>query len=35
VADAVHVVGFDPIPKLVDYLLKRAGLAAYAGAARA
>jgi D-alanine-D-alanine ligase-like ATP-grasp enzyme len=26
VADAVHVVGFDPIPRLVDYLLVRAGL---------
>jgi hypothetical protein len=27
VADAVNVVGFDPVPKLVDYLLMRAGLA--------
>jgi hypothetical protein len=34
VADAVHVVGFDPIPRLVDYLLRRAGLAEYARASR-
>ena len=27
VADAPNVVGFDPIPKLVDYLMMRAGLA--------
>jgi hypothetical protein len=27
VADAPRVVGFDPTPKLVDYLWKRAGLA--------
>jgi hypothetical protein len=27
VADAPNVVGFDPIPKLVDYLMVRAGLA--------
>jgi hypothetical protein len=27
VADAPHVVGFDPIPKLVDCILRRAGLA--------
>jgi glutathione synthase/RimK-type ligase-like ATP-grasp enzyme len=26
VADAVNVVGFDPIPRLVDYLVRRAGL---------
>jgi hypothetical protein len=26
VADAPHVVGFDPVPKLVDYILVRAGL---------
>jgi hypothetical protein len=26
VADAPNVVGFDPIPKLVDYLIRRAGL---------
>jgi hypothetical protein len=26
VADAPNVVGFDPVPKLVDYLLVRAGL---------
>jgi RimK-like ATP-grasp domain len=26
VADALNVVGFDPVPKLVDYLLRRAGL---------
>jgi glutathione synthase/RimK-type ligase-like ATP-grasp enzyme len=27
VADAPNVVGFDPVPKLVDYMLLRAGLA--------
>jgi hypothetical protein len=27
VADALNVVGFDPIPKLVDYMVMRAGLA--------
>ncbi len=27
VADAPNVVGFDPVPKLVDYLMMRAGLA--------
>jgi hypothetical protein len=27
VADAPNVVGFDPTPKLVDYLMMRAGLA--------
>jgi predicted ATP-grasp superfamily ATP-dependent carboligase len=32
VADALNVVGFDPIPKLVDYLLIRTGLAEYATA---
>ena len=32
VADAVNVVGFDPIPKLVDYLVRRADLAEYARA---
>jgi hypothetical protein len=26
VADAPHVVGFDPFARLVDYLLKRAGM---------
>jgi hypothetical protein len=26
VADAPHVVGFDPVPRLVDYLVMRAGL---------
>jgi hypothetical protein len=26
VADAVNVVGFDPVPKFVDYLLMRAGI---------
>jgi RimK-like ATP-grasp domain len=31
VADAPNVVGFDPVPKLVDYLLVRAGLAAAVG----
>jgi hypothetical protein len=29
VSDAVNVVGFDPIPRLVDYLLRRAGLEVY------
>lgn len=29
VADAVNVVGFDPVPKLVDYLVRRAGLQEY------
>jgi hypothetical protein len=29
VADAVNVVGFDPVPKLVDYLVWRAGLQEY------
>jgi hypothetical protein len=33
VADALNVVGFDPILKLVDYLLIRAGLVEYATAA--
>jgi hypothetical protein len=28
VADPLNVVGFDPIPRLVDYVLSRAGLAA-------
>jgi hypothetical protein len=27
VADAPNVIGFDPFPRLVDYLLARAGLA--------
>jgi D-alanine-D-alanine ligase-like ATP-grasp enzyme len=27
VADAPTVIGFDPVPKLVDYLMRRAGLA--------
>ena len=26
VADAPNVIGFDPFPKLVDFLLERAGL---------
>ena len=26
VSDAVNVVGFDPFPRLVDYLLERAGI---------
>jgi RimK-like ATP-grasp domain len=30
VADALNVVGFDPIPRLVDYLVSRAGLEEYA-----
>lgn len=34
VADAPRVVGFDPFPRLVDYLLMRAGLAAAAGVSR-
>ena len=29
VADAVNVVGFDPVSKLVDYLVRRAGLGEY------
>lgn len=33
VADAPHVLGFDPVPKLVDYILVRAGLAQPVGAA--
>jgi hypothetical protein len=32
VADAPNVVGFDPIPKLVDYLLTRSGQTEYATA---
>ncbi len=32
VADAPSVVGFDPFPKLVDYLLVKAGLAEHAAA---
>jgi hypothetical protein len=28
VADAPNVVGFDPFPRLVDYLVQRAGIAA-------
>jgi hypothetical protein len=32
VADALNVVGFDPIPRLVDYLLRRAGLVEHATA---
>ena len=35
VADAPNVVGFDPIPKLVDYLMMRAGLAESAMASTA
>ncbi|MBI2409135.1 MAG: hypothetical protein HYV19_12615 [Gemmatimonadetes bacterium] len=31
VADAPHVIGFDPFVRLVDYLEKRAGIAAEAG----
>jgi hypothetical protein len=31
VADAPHVLGFDPFPKLVDYIMARAGLAEPAG----
>ena len=34
VADAPNVVGFDPVPRLVDYLLIRAGLADYAASSR-
>jgi len=30
VADAVNVVGFDPVSRLVDYLVRRAGLEEYA-----
>jgi hypothetical protein len=30
VADAPNVIGFDPVPRLVDYLMLRAGLAASA-----
>ena len=30
VADAPNVVGFDPFPRLVDYILGRAGLAGHA-----
>jgi glutathione synthase/RimK-type ligase-like ATP-grasp enzyme len=33
VADAPHVVGFDPVPKLVDYILVRAGLGEPVGTA--
>jgi hypothetical protein len=29
VADAPNVVGFDPVPQLVDYLLARAGVATH------
>jgi hypothetical protein len=32
VADAPNVVGFDPFPKLVDYILARAGLMEPVGA---
>jgi hypothetical protein len=32
VADAPNVVGFDPVPRLVDYILARAGLAEPVGA---
>jgi hypothetical protein len=32
VADAPNVVGFDPFPKLVDYILARAGLTEPVGA---
>jgi hypothetical protein len=31
VADAPHVLGFDPFPRLVDYIMARAGLAEPAG----
>ena len=34
VADATSVVGFDPVPRLVDYLLRRAGLAPLATASQ-
>jgi hypothetical protein len=33
VADAINVVGFDPVPRLVDYLVRRAGLQEYSIAA--
>ena len=32
VANAPQVVGFDPVPRLVDYLLERAGLTEMVGA---
>ena len=32
VANAPQVVGFDPFPRLVDYLLERAGLTEMVGA---
>ncbi len=32
VANAPQVVGFDPLPRLVDYLLDRAGLTELVGA---